>query len=175
MLVSGELINGVELHSLTEKIDSRGSFTEIFQKYWDSCINPVQWSVVKSEPNVFRGMHYHNRHDEYFCLISGKCLVGLKDLRKESNTYDCYSLYDLNYQDTAALTFPKGILHGWYFYEKSIHIQAVSESYEDYNKDDNLGCKWNDKDLGIPWPFDDAIVSERAGNFLTYKNFLDHL
>jgi len=146
-LISGIELNGVELYSLTEKIDSRGSFTEIFQKHWDSCINPVQWSVVKSGPKVFRGMHYHNRHDEYFCLISGKCLVGLKDLRKESNTYDCYSLYDLNYQDAAALTFPKGILHGWYFYEESIHIQAVSESYKNYYTDDNIGCRWDDKQI----------------------------
>ena len=171
-LVSGIILEGVEFHLLNEHNDPRGSFTEIFQKHWESCIDPVQWSVVKSEPNVFRGMHYHDRHDEYFCLISGRCVVGLKDVRTGSPTFENFSLYEFNGDDPAALTFPRGILHGWYFFEPSLHIQSVSESYKDYHTDDNFGCSWDDKDLGIPWPFEKAIISERAANFDTYEKLI---
>ena len=131
-LISGAKLEGVELHELKKNVDSRGSFTEKIQKHWDSCIDPVQWSTVESGPGVFRGMHYHSRHDEYFSLITGRCLVGLKDLRPGSPTDNGYSLFELTADSPSAITFPRGILHGWYFFEASLHIQSVSESYNDY-------------------------------------------
>ena len=65
-LIAGDEIYQAELIKIKEHKDYRGSFSEIFQEYWGTCIKPVQWSVVKSEKNVFRGMHLHKRHDEYF-------------------------------------------------------------------------------------------------------------
>ena len=169
------LINGVTLHEselvhLNENTDPRGSFTEIFQQHWDTVLSPVQWSMVRSEQHVFRGMHYHRRHQEYFCIIQGSCYLGLKDIRKQSPTYLKTALYYLNGADLNALIFPEGILHGWYFIEPSIHIQAVSESYLDYGLEDNFGCKWNAPDLDIKWPFHDAIVSERTKTFGNLKD-----
>ncbi len=169
-LIDGKVIDQSRLVKLNEHKDPRGSFTEIFQKNWGTVIDPVQWSFVKSEPHVFRGMHYHNRHDEYFCLIQGSCYLGLKDMRKDSPTYMQHALYYLTENDLAALTFPSGVMHGWYFPEKSLHIQSVSEAYVDYGKDDNFGCKWDDPDLGIPWPFEKVVLSERARNFGLLKD-----
>ncbi len=164
-ILSGEAIQDSLLVTLNEHFDARGSFTEVFQDNWNSVINPVQWSMVKSEEGVLRGMHYHRRHDEYFCLIQGSCYLGLKDLRPESSTYLKSSLYYLTASDLKALIFPRGVVHGWYFIEPSLHLQAVSESYEGYGDEDNFGCRWDDPQLGIPWPFESAIISERANSF----------
>lgn len=165
-LVSGSTLHGVTFKKLIENKDSRGSFTEIFQKSWDTALKEgVQWSFVKSSPGVFRGMHIHRRHDEFFCLIKGTCLVGLKDIRSDSPTLNRISLYELHEDDLSSIIFPAGILHGWYFPENSLHIQAVSESYTDYHQDDNTGCMWNDPDLGIPWPFSEVKLSKRAETF----------
>ncbi|WP_234573268.1 dTDP-4-dehydrorhamnose 3,5-epimerase family protein [Rhodohalobacter sp. 614A] len=166
-LISGGEIYQTELKKVAEHKDYRGSFSEIFQEYWNTCIEPVQWSLVKSKENVFRGMHLHKRHDEYFCLLTGHCFLGLKDIRPGSPTEGVHSLYELFEEDLAALAFPKGLLHGWYFDTPSIHVQAVSEAYVDYGKDDNWGVIWNAPDLGIPWPMDDAILSQRAQDFPT--------
>jgi dTDP-4-dehydrorhamnose 3,5-epimerase len=91
-LVAGIEIHGVTLKKLTEHKDNRGSFTEIFNHRWDLGLHAVQWSLVKSSVNVFRGMHFHKRHDEYFCLVDGKCELGLKDMRSDSPTYLQWSL-----------------------------------------------------------------------------------
>ncbi|MEP2023207.1 MAG: dTDP-4-dehydrorhamnose 3,5-epimerase family protein [Reichenbachiella sp.] len=162
-LIQGKTIHESRLVKIEEHSDYRGSFSEIFQKYWGTVLDPVQWSLVKSEPGVLRGMHYHRRHDEYFCLIQGSCYLGLKDMRPDSPTYMESNLYYLTESDLAALVFPKGIVHGWYFIEKSVHVQSVSESYLDYGSEDNFGCRWNDPDLNIEWPFNEAIISNRAG------------
>ena len=165
VLLEGKTIQDSEFVRLNENNDSRGSFTEIFQKHWETAIDPVQWSMVRSNANVFRGMHFHMRHDEYFCLIKGACYLGLKDMRPESGTYMESNLYFLSEKDLCSLIFPRGVIHGWYFLKESIHIQSVSESYLDYGSEDNFGCRWDDPDLEINWPFDNPSISERASQF----------
>ena len=174
-LIAGKEIQGVRLKPLKEHKDYRGSFTEIFEQKEDTGIQPTQWSMVKSDTNVFRGMHLHKRHDEYFCIVQGTCLVGLKDIRPDSSTYFQSSLYQLTGDDLASLIFPKGILHGWYFFESSVHIQAVSESYCDYGDDDNWGCHWQDPELDIPWGIENPIISDRSRNFPGLKALINAL
>ena len=169
-LVAGHPIDGVEFRPLDMRPDHRGSFTEVFQQHWGTCITPVQWSVVHSHTRVFRGVHLHRRHDEYFAVLQGRATVGLRDLRPWSPTRGAWAMYELSGIELACVTFPLGILHGWYFHEESIHLQAVSEAYIDYGKDDNWGCVWSDPALEIPWPFtDEPVITARAGDFPTLK------
>ncbi|CCH54429.1 Spore coat polysaccharide biosynthesis protein spsL [Fibrisoma limi BUZ 3] len=174
-LSAGQPLAGVDCKSLTEHQDQRGSFTEVFQQYWSTCLTPTQWSLVRSEPNVFRGMHLHQRHDEYFCLIEGHCLVGLYDARPDSPTRNQWALYELFGTDLKAIVFPRGLLHGWYFFTPSVHLQAVSESFVDYGHDDNHGCRWDDPDLGITWGITDPILSDRANSFPPLRHLLADL
>ena len=174
--IAGTDLHQVRLISLTEHKDLRGSFTEIFQENWGSVLKPVQWSVIKSEANVFRGMHYHQRHDEYFCLIEGHCLVGLRDLRPNSPTQHQSALFELHGNNPSALIFPKGLLHGWYFHTTSLHIQSVSEAYEDYGPDDNWRCRWDDPELELPWGIKNTpILTDLASNAPSLSNLLSSL
>jgi dTDP-4-dehydrorhamnose 3,5-epimerase len=166
---AGGQIIGVEFKVFSANVDRRGCFTEVFQDNWDMCLKPVQWSIVHSKPTVFRGMHLHRRHGEYFAVISGRASVGLKDMRPGSATEGVWSLFDLSGKQLACVAFPFGVLHGWYFREHTIHLQAVSEAYADYHEDDNLGCRWNDPDLGIPWPQKKAILAPRAQGFPSFR------
>jgi dTDP-4-dehydrorhamnose 3,5-epimerase len=175
-LVAGTAIDGVALRRLITHCDHRGGFTEVFQQSWHTCISPVQWSVVQSHARVFRGVHLHRRHDEYFGLLQGRATVGLRDIRPWSPTRDAWAMYELVGADLACVTFPLGVLHGWYFHEDTLHLQAVSEAYADYGEDDNWGCVWSDPALEIPWPIaDDPIVTRRAGDFPSLRTLLDAL
>lgn len=169
-LAAGTVIDGVEFRPLKMNFDARGCFTEVFQDYWQTCIKPVQWSVVQSKPNVFRGLHLHRDHDEYISVMSGRASVGLRDVRPWSPTNGAWSLYELHGADLACITFPPGLLHGWYFHEATVHLQAVSEAYADYGDSDNWGCHWTDPDLEIPWPFTDPILARRASDFPSLKD-----
>ena len=84
-------------------------------------------------------------------------------------------MYELYGDDLAALSFPRGVVHGWYFYEDSIHTQAVSESYSDYVADDNLGVRWNAADLDLPWPDIKPILSERAARFSSLNEMINSM
>lgn len=161
-LSKGSPIDGVELRHLKVNADNRGTFTEVFVKSWQSPIDLAQFSVVASEAGVMRGCHFHRNHDEYFCLLKGSASVGLRDERTGSPTYGRWSLYSLYEYDLAALMFPAGLVHGWYFHQDSLHLQGVSEAYESYSDYDNYRVHWLDPELEIPWPTKDATLSELA-------------
>lgn len=161
------MIEGVSSAELDVHADARGSFTEYFSADRDSGLTAVQWSVVTSQAGVLRGMHIHQRHDEYFSVITGRASVGLHDLRPDSPTYGRAALYDIDATHPVRLIFPRGIVHGWLFHEPTVHLQAVSETYAEYGHDDNNGCHWSDPELGIEWPFEPSIVSERSDAFGT--------
>jgi dTDP-4-dehydrorhamnose 3,5-epimerase len=160
-------IAGVVQRPLCVNRDDRGSFTEIFCEQWNLPIAPTQWSLVESKARSLRGMHIHLRHDEYITVIRGHACVGLYDMRENSPTLGQSTLIDLDASMLCCLSFPRGILHGWYFPEDSLHLQAVSEEYSDYAGDDNHGCHWADPALDIPWPDTDPVLSPRAAAFPT--------
>ena len=165
-ILAGEHIDGLEIRPLTTNSDQRGSFTEVYRDTWKLPLaDPVQWSIVHSHPRVLRGMHLHFRHDEYFLVIKGRFCIGLYDFRNASSTSGKSTLIELNGNQQCCVSFPSGILHGWYAYEESIHLQGVSEAYEDYHPDDNQGVHWSDPELNIPWPDDSPIVAKRADGF----------
>lgn len=156
--IAGTLPDGVRLARLEPHCDDRGSFLELFRREWDTGVDPVQWNAVKSEAGVLRGVHVHPRHDDYLTLVSGRVTVGLCDLRPGSPTVDAAACVELDQERPTAVSIPHGVAHGFYFHLPSTHIYAVSHYWD---VADELGCRWDDPDLGIPWPQDDARISAR--------------
>ena len=171
-LVDGVAIAGTRLVPLDVHADERGSFAEIWAAHWDSGITPEQWSLVHSEAGVLRGMHLHARHDEYVLVVTGTMSLGLYDARQDSPTSGQWGLYLLDGADPHYLSWPPGLVHGWLSHTDTIHVQAVSEAYVTYGLDDNHGCRWDDPDLGIPWPFTPSTVSDRAEDFPSLRELL---
>jgi dTDP-4-dehydrorhamnose 3,5-epimerase len=152
------LPQGVYVRSLVGHRDDRGCFTEVFRAEWDTGVAPVQWNVVESQAGVLRGVHVHLLHDDYLIILSGRASIGLKDLRRESPTAGLATVVELNGERLQALTIPPGVAHGFYFHEPSRHLYAVSRYFD---RADELGCRWNDPELAIPWPITEAATSAR--------------
>jgi dTDP-4-dehydrorhamnose 3,5-epimerase len=149
---------GVELRTLATHCDYRGTFTELFRQSWMTSAHMIQWNAVNSECRVLRGVHLHHRHADYLTVLRGRVLFGLKDLRPESATYALTALVEISEQQLTTLYIPPGVAHGFYFIEPSLHVYAVSEYWD---MADELGCRYDDPDLGIPWPDPDPVVSDR--------------
>ena len=152
------LPSGVTVRQLQPHGDERGVFTELFRSSWDVGVAPVQWNAVRSEPNVLRGIHAHARHSDYLTVPFGRAVVGLHDLRADSPTAGMPATVELSGNAPSGLSIPPGVAHGFYFLEPSLHVYAVSHEWD---PDDELGCRWDDPDLGIEWPCRDPVLSER--------------
>ncbi|MGH2958900.1 MAG: dTDP-4-dehydrorhamnose 3,5-epimerase family protein [Solirubrobacterales bacterium] len=166
------LPEGVELHELTAHVDERGVFTELFREEWGSAAEPVQWNAVRSNAGVLRGVHVHLVHDDYLTVVHGRMTLGLCDLRPGSSTYREALTLDLDAAAPKAVAIPHGVAHGFYFEADSMHVYAVSHYW---NLDDELGCRWDDPALKIPWTHKEAHISQRDADLQSLDQLIEEL
>jgi dTDP-4-dehydrorhamnose 3,5-epimerase len=166
------LPDGVVVHALASHRDLRGSFTEVFRHEWDVGVAPVQWNACTSETGSLRGVHVHPRHDDYFILVKGRMTLALRDLRRGSSTEGLAALVEMNEDPITAIVIPHGVAHGFYYHEPSLHLYAVSEYWD---VEDELGCHWADPELGIAWPAEPTLISERDATAPPLARLLEQL
>lgn len=165
------LISDVVIRALSPHEDGRGVFTELYRDEWLFGSRPVQWNAVSSEPNVLRGFHCHVRHADVVTVVAGSMQLGLHDLRPGSSTFDTAQLLTVPAW-SAAVAVPPGVAHGFYFPEPSIHVYAVSETFD---PDDELGCRWDDPEIGFAWPCTAPLLSERDTQAGTFSEMRRHV
>lgn len=156
--VVGSLPHGLRLTPLEPHRDDRGTFLELYREEWETDVAPIQWNAVHSEAGVLRGVHVHPTHDDYLTIVRGRATVGLRDLREGSPTAGATACVELSEQRPSAISIPHGVAHGFYFHEHSTHVYAVSHYWD---LADELGCRWDDPALEIPWPQQEAHISPR--------------
>jgi dTDP-4-dehydrorhamnose 3,5-epimerase len=91
----------------------------------------------------------HVTHDDYLTVVRGRATIGLADLRGDSPTAGLACCVVLEAAEPAAIAIPHGVAHGFLFQEPSTHIYGVTHYWDPA---DELGCRWDDPALGIPWP-----------------------
>jgi len=155
---SGTLPDGVALMELEPLADHRGVFTEVFRQSWKTGVKVVQISLVDSVARTLRGSHIHLQHAEIYVAAAGAMLVGMTDLRPASPTFGKAGLVRLDADDRRLLAIPPGVAHAYYSETDTVLLVGVS-SY--YDPSDDLGCRWDDPELGVDWPPISPILSAR--------------
>jgi dTDP-4-dehydrorhamnose 3,5-epimerase len=155
---------GLELLDLPVERDERGSLVELCRNAWIDGDHPVQWNAVTNRPGALRGVHWHNGHVDYLAPAHGRVLVAAVDLRMGSPSEGEALLVELDATRPQALIVPAGVGHGFYSADASVLMYGVS-SY--WDPEDELGVRWDDPALHIPWPPESAqaVVSARDASF----------
>ncbi len=162
----------VEIVSLDSHRDTRGSLSEIFRDEWPTGIRPVQWNLVHSEAGVLRGVHVHQRHFDYLTVVAGRMTVGLCDLRRTSPTYRSATAIELTANPAQALLIAPGVAHGFHCAEPVIHLYGVTHYWD---PEDELGCRWSDPELGIPWSIQNPVLSARDAGLPSLARLVEQL
>jgi dTDP-4-dehydrorhamnose 3,5-epimerase len=153
-------IADVQLLALEPHADDRGSLTEVYRRAWvGGGREVVQANLTVSRPGVLRGLHWHRRQADYWCVLSGVAHVALVDLREGSPTR--LATFERRVDAAAArvgLAIPPGVAHGFYA-ETEVLLQYLVDA--PYTGDDEFGLAWDDPDLGLAWPSGDPILSDR--------------
>ncbi|HKU97891.1 MAG TPA: dTDP-4-dehydrorhamnose 3,5-epimerase family protein [Vineibacter sp.] len=166
MVTDDFLPAGVHIRSLKSHPDDRGVFTEIFREEWGVGCHAVQWNAVHSRAGVLRGVHAHVVHDDYLVVLSGTLVLGLHDMRRHGRSVGWSRIMTIDATAPQAITIPAGVCHGFYFPVPSTHIYAVSAYW---NPLDELGCRFDSAELGLPWPDSNPSLSERDRQAGTYQ------
>ncbi len=154
-------IAGVRVPDLVTRTDERGSFTETYRQVWLGPLAPpiVQSNLSRSRAGVLRGLHFHRRQADYWCVVQGRAFVALVDLRPDSASFR--SSETMTFDAAAglrALYVPPGVAHGFCALTDVSLIYQV-DAY--FTGEDEFGLAWDDPDLAIAWPVGDPVLSER--------------
>ncbi len=153
-------IHGVVIRDLVMHADDRGAFAELFRASWFAGANPMlQSNLSVSRAGVLRGMHYHRRQADYWCVQGGVAFVCLYDLRAGSPTQRTAATFTFDAtRGLSGLFIPAGIAHGFSAVSE-VRLQYLVDT--EFSGDDELGFAWDDPDLGVRWPLDRPILSDR--------------
>ncbi|MCA9497476.1 MAG: dTDP-4-dehydrorhamnose 3,5-epimerase [Nanoarchaeota archaeon] len=155
--------------------DERGYFyeSENNEKYNILNIpNFVQENQSESKKNVLRGLHLQispHEQGKLVRVVKGSVLDVAVDLRKKSKTYGKYFSIKLSSKNKKEMYIPPGFAHGFYTLSKTaIFLYMCTKKY---NKESEVGIKWNDPDLNIDWGCEMPTLSDKDQKNISLKIF----
>lgn len=145
--------------------DQRGYFFETFQsiRYSEAGINApfVQDNFSHSSRSVLRGLHYQLQKPQgkMVWVSRGAVFDVAVDIRKGSPRFGRWVGVILNDQNHWQLYIPPGFAHGFCVLSDSVDfVYKVTDYYE---PEGEQGIYWEDSRLGIEWPVETPLVSEK--------------
>ena len=147
--------------------DSRGFFMESynFKKFSELGISVtfVQDNhSLSAEKGVLRGLHYQLNPMAQTKLVrvtAGAIFDVVVDIRKGSPTYGQWESFELSAENRLQILVPRGFAHGFCTLAPNTEVQYKVDSY--YAPEYDRGIAWDDPALGIPWPVDNPILSDK--------------
>ena len=153
--------------------DKRGFFMETYNKkrYQAYGISDefVQDNMSMSQKNVLRGLHFQLTRPQakLVQVISGEVFDVAVDIRRDSEYFGKWTGVRLSGENKRQLYVPKGFAHGFcVLSDQAVFSYKCSDFYA---PGDEGGIAWNDPKIGIKWPVENPVVSEKDKGF----SFLD--
>jgi dTDP-4-dehydrorhamnose 3,5-epimerase len=154
------LIADVFIVDLPSYADDRGVFAETFRRSWfpQRSWENLQTNRSLSRPGVIRGLHYHFRQVDYWCVMSGRIRAVLLDIRPDSPTFGASQGVDMGDDQLRGLYIPAGVAHGFAALTPVV-LTYIVDNY--YDSNDEYGVAWNDPLVTVDWGVADPILSDR--------------
>lgn len=174
--------NGLVLMAPDIYKDSRGYFTEFYNKSWfDNEIgeyNFCQDNQSFSTYGTVRGLHFQKGDSAQAKLVS--CMRGVVcdtvvDIRKDSSTFGKVYQFILSEDNKHQLLVPRGFAHGFSVLSKNALFTYKCDNK--YDKSSEGGINLLDKDLNINWhvyPFE-MVISDKDKLWPSFNDFLKAL
>lgn len=167
MIFTETALKGAFIIDIEKREDNRGFFARGFcaNEFEEQglCSSFVQCNISNSDKkHTLRGMHYQVDGAEEVKLVrcnKGSLLDVIVDVRKNSPTYCQHIKVELSASNHRMLYIPKGFAHGFITLEDDIELfYMVSEFYAPGKE---AAIRWNDPIIGIEWPSNCPILSEK--------------
>jgi dTDP-4-dehydrorhamnose 3,5-epimerase len=156
---------GVMLVEPTVYEDPRGWFMESYhrERFVEAGLveRLVQDNHSRSVRGTLRGLHfqYPRGQVKLVRVVRGEVFDACVDVRRGSPTFGRAFWTVLSDENRRQMWIPAGFAHG--FCVLSETADFVYKCSDFYSAADDRGILWNDPSLGIPWPVQDPLVSEK--------------
>ena len=179
MLIKERQIKGIFEIQLEPHEDKRGFFmrvydTQLFEEYKIDRNWVQENHSLSVEKGVIRGMHFQlppHSEAKLIRVINGKIYDVFIDLRKGSPTFGQWDSINLSAGNKKMIYIPRGFAHGFCTLTENCEILYKMDNYYAPNSEGNI--KWNDSDVGINWPVNNPIISEKDLKAKSFREFIE--
>lgn len=164
-------LGGASLVEITRAEDERGFFARAYcaEEFAAQglALPTAQCSVsFNARRGTLRGMHYQRApHDEEKLVrcTGGAVFDVLVDIRPDSPTFRRWFGTELSAANHRALYIPKGFAHGFISLTDDAEVYyMISVAYAPGFAG---GLRWDDPALGIHWPVQPVVISQRDAGY----------
>ncbi len=145
--------------------DQRGFFMETYNqsRYVKAGVNEVfvQDNLSYSLKGTIRGLHFQIRNPQakLVHVITGEIFDVAVDIRPGSATFGQWTGIHLSDKNRRQLYIPEGFAHGFCVLSDTARFSYKCSNF--YAPEDEGGIIWSDPDIGIRWPVENPIISEK--------------
>lgn len=146
-------------------VDGRGSFVELYRAATYPALGVkeefIQDNCSLSKQGVLRGMHFQKGEGQakLVTVLHGEIFDVIVDLRPDSPTYLKWESVNLNGRTATQLYIPPECAHGFCVLSDTACVMYKTSAYYDPALD--RAFRYDDPAVGIEWPLDDPICSEK--------------
>lgn len=178
MLINESKLEGVFEISFEPHENHRGFFMRVYDdvifKHYGIHRNWVQENQsLSKEKGTIRGLHFQrppHAETKLVRVISGEVYDVILDLRTGSATFgDWYSI-KLSADNKKMLYIPRGFAHGMCALTKNCVMLYKVDNY--YTPESEGTIIWDDPDIGIDWPLENPILSEKDSRAQSFREFV---
>ena len=159
--------------------DDRGFFARLFCQQELSAygldVNIVQVNNSQSvEKGTLRGLHFQRPPKTENKIV--RCLRGaiwdvIVDLRKDSPTVGQWTALELSESNRRMMYVPEGFAHGFLSLKDDSELMYFVTEF--YAPDQEGTVRWDDPVIGIEWPAEPVVISDKDANASTFYHNLE--
>ena len=145
--------------------DERGAFLETWnaRDYGKHGLDVafVQDNLSRSRRHVLRGLHFQNPRPQgkLISVVQGEVYDVVVDIRAGSDTFGEWEGTVLSAENARQLYVPEGFAHGFVVTSEEALFHYKCTDF--YHPEAEGVIRWDDPALGIKWPVEDPVLSER--------------
>lgn len=178
MEISKRGIDGVHEIKLAPSEDKRGFFMRVYDQdvFNKNGIdrNWVQDShSLSNKKGVIRGLHFQyppRAETKLVRVVTGKIYDVYLDLRASSPSFGEWGSVELSEENKKMIYIPRGFAHGFCTMSERVEIIYRIDNY--YDPELASVVRWDSSTLGIPWPAEDPIISEKDKQADSFNQFV---
>ena len=145
--------------------DNRGFFLETYNETryrgFGITVDFVQDNLSFSGKDTLRGLHYQHPHAQAKLVqaIKGHVFDVTVDIRSGSPTFGRWIGVHLSDENMRQVFVPAGLAHGFCVVSDTALFTYKCSDF--YAPECERGVLWSDPDIGIEWPVEEPILSEK--------------
>ena len=159
--------------------DARGWFMESWSKRKMEAagiaVDFVQDNQSYSaQKGTLRGLHYQLDpmcQAKLLRATRGTIFDVAVDIRKGSPQFGQWVGVELSAENKRQLFIPRGFAHGFITLTDDVEVQYKADNYYAPECDGNI--RWNDPDIGVAWPIEPVILSDKDTKAPTLKERME--